>query len=331
MARATKSHRRLRRGIAPLAAALTLSLAVTACGSESGGGKDSAGNDKVTAGVVPAMPAAAIYVGLKEGLFEKEKVALTAKPAQTGAAVVASLLNGELQVGYISSVVAIRAIAEGVPIRFAAGGDVVPSDESQQMYGGLVFSKDTKITDFSQLEGKTVAVNALQGVDQLALSAAVDAAGGDQKKVKVVEVPYPEQWSAVKSGRVDAAVMSDPFYTDALAQGGQTHGNMLTALGPGALVAGYVVSDRYAEESPDAVKHFVTAMNGASALSNKDADLVRSVIPEFSHVPADKAKTVILPQFSGALDEAAVQTVIDLMVKYGYIKGDLDAADVIAQ
>lgn len=310
--------------------ALALSVALTACGGAEEAAQSASGNAKVTAGVVPAMPAAAIYVGLKEDLFAAQKVDLKAQPAQTGAAVVASLLNGEIQVGYISSVVAIRAMSEGVPIRFAANGDVVPSDTAAQMYGGLV-TADGGVKDFAQLEGKTVAVNALQGVDHLALVTAVDEAGGDHKKVKVVEVAYPEQWSALKAGRIDAAVMSDPFYSDALANGGKATGNMLTALGSGAMIAGYVVSDEFATKNADVVERFSTAMREASATSNSEPDLVRSVIPEFSHIESDAAKNIILPTFAEELDASALQTVIDLMVKYEFIKKDLDAENLIAK
>lgn len=332
MTRGTHSTRRRSGGSALAVLALALSLALSACGGgDDTTGSGSTGTAQLTAAVVPAMPAAAVYVGLEQKLFAAERIDLKTQPAQTGAAVVASVLNGEVQVGYMSTVVAIRAMAEGAPIRFAAAGDMVPTDVDQKMYGGLVFADGNAVDDYRQLEGRTVAVNALQGIDNLALVAAIDAAGGDSAKVKVVEVPYPEQWSAVKSGRVDAAVMSDPFYSDAIAQGGQTYGNILNAIGPGAMISCYVVADQYAQKQSGIIKRFATAMSKSSAASNADAEAVRAVIPEFSQIPAEKAKTVTLPTFADELTADSLQAVADLMLKYGYIKKGVDASALLAQ
>lgn len=305
-------------------------LLAAGCG---GGQVEPAADESIPmkAGVVPAMPAAAIYLGEEKKLFDKHGVALETQPAQTGAAVVASLLNGELDVGYISTVVAVLGAAKGVPIRFAAAGDTVPTEHGRKMYGGAVVLEDSPIKSMKDLEGKTVAINALQGVDNLSTRAAVDAAGGDSSKVDFVEVAFPEQWSAVRSERVDAAIMSDPFYTQALQQGARTFGDALEALGAGAMVAGFVVTEPYAAQNKEAVSRFAKAMSESSAYANDHLDEVRQVIPSFTKISADLAGEINMPVFESELDPASIQQVIDLMVRYGYIDESIDAETLIAR
>ncbi|WP_069813397.1 ABC transporter substrate-binding protein [Streptomyces sp. TP-A0874] len=281
-------------------------------------------------GVVPATPAAAIYLGEEKGFFTDAGVDLKTSPAQTGAAVVASLLNGELDSGYISSVVAVQAMAKGVPIQFAAGGDSVPTDPSRKMYGGVVVSEDSPVRAPEDLAGRTVAVNALQGVDHLSALVAVDEAGGDSAKVKFVEVPYPEQASALRAGRVDAIIASDPFYSKALKEGGRSVGDPLEALGRGALISGYVVTKQYATKHPDAVERFAAAMSRSSKHANKHADEVRRTIPAFTEIPEATVAEMGLPTFAPKVEVRAVQTVIDLMVTYKFIDKPIDAQQVVA-
>ncbi|MFI0370591.1 ABC transporter substrate-binding protein [Actinomadura sp. 1N219] len=311
-------------------AALLLGGALTACGT---GQAATAPPGTMKVGVVPATPAAAIYLAAQQGAFTEQGVKVTTRPVQTGSATVASLLNGELQAGYISSVVAIRAASEGMPIKFAAGGDSVPTDPNRRMYGGLVVPKGSPIKRMSDLEGRTVAVNALKGVDHLSTRAAVDEDGGDSAKVKFVEVPYPGQPSALKNGRVDAIMVSDPFYSRAMKEGGVNVGGSkgLSALGPGALVSGYIVSAEFAAQRADTVRRFAAAMNGASDRANRDHGAVRRIIPSYSGLPPAVVQRMQMPVFEPRLDPAALQRVIDLMTRYEFIDKPVTAGQLIAK
>ncbi|WP_069813395.1 ABC transporter substrate-binding protein [Streptomyces sp. TP-A0874] len=304
---------------------------LAACGSSQGAEPASPDDPvKVKVGVVPAAPAAAIYLGEEKGFFTDAGVDLKTSPAQTGAAVVASLLNGELDSGYISSVVAVQAMVKGVPIQFAAGGDSVPTDPSRRMYGGVVVREDSPVRAPEDLAGRTVAVNALQGVDHLAALAMVDKAGGDSAKVKFVEVPYPEQASALRAGRVDAVAGTDPFYSQALKQGGRSVGKLLEALGPGALVSGYVVTKQYAAKHQEEVKRFAEGMSQSSSHAMDHDGQVRKAIQAHTEIPADIVAGMNLPTFEPKLDTEAVQTVIDLMVTYKFIDEPIDAQQAVA-
>src|ERR1700722_3064674 len=66
------------------------------------------------------------------------------------------------------------------------------------------------------LEGKISAGNTLRDVIWMVVMAWISATGGDTSKVQVVELALPAMPDAIKSKRVDAALIIDPALTVAL-------------------------------------------------------------------------------------------------------------------
>ena len=67
------------------------------------------------------------------------------------------------------------------------------------------------VTDAKQLEGKTVSVNTLKNLPEVAVRNALEQAGVDPSTVKFVEIPFPDVPAALESKRVDAAFAVEPF------------------------------------------------------------------------------------------------------------------------
>ncbi|MBK6871474.1 MAG: ABC transporter substrate-binding protein [Kineosporiaceae bacterium] len=71
-----------RRTAIALGAALSVTMALTACGgSDSGGsGASSGGVTKVSVGVIPIVDVAPLYLGIQKGFFAKAGLEVSAKP-----------------------------------------------------------------------------------------------------------------------------------------------------------------------------------------------------------------------------------------------------------
>jgi NitT/TauT family transport system substrate-binding protein len=312
---------------AAMAMSLVATLLLAACGS-GGGGKaaEHTGKTVLTVGVVPAFPAAALYLGIKQGIFAKEGLEIKPQVAESGAAEVALALNGQIQAGFISTVVLLKSIEGGAPLQLTAAADVVHTPG----YGGLVVPKGSKITSPKDLEGKTIAVNALSGVDNLTVVQFLADAGGDPSQLKVVEVPYPQMQAALTSHRVDAAVMTDPFYDTALAAGDVSPFQLAAGVGgEGALISGYFMSNSFVKANPDVVKSFAKAMDEANAYATAHPDAVRAIIPSYTQLPAASVAKAVLPAFASQLTVGQVQPVIDVMTKFKYLSKPLKAESVI--
>ena len=101
------------------------------------------------------------------------------------------------------------------------------------------------------MNGKIVAVSALNDLFSIAVRAWVDAHGGDSSTLKLLELPTSAVAVALTSGRIDAAVMIQPFLANALAGGSvKSIGDPVGALGQPPHRLGVVHDDRvHAEES----------------------------------------------------------------------------------
>ena len=166
------------------------------------------------------------------------------------------------------------------------------------------------------LAGHTLAVNQLQGLAQLTAQAAIDGVGGDSSKVQFVELPFPQMVDAVKAGRVDAALVVEPFLTSATAGGLHVVTSPLTAVA-GLPQTIYISAKSYAADHADVVKKFNTALGKAAAAANKDPQSVRTIGATYTKIPPEVlSKIKLLPYAENAGDVQVMTKVVDLMNKY---------------
>src|SRR6476620_5971054 len=81
-----------------LVAAATMPLVLlAACGGNAGSGSTS--SDEVTVGVIPGSNAAMLYVAQDKGYFKEQGLNVRFEVQQNAAAIVPSVLNGQLSLG----------------------------------------------------------------------------------------------------------------------------------------------------------------------------------------------------------------------------------------
>lgn len=312
-----------------VAAAATVAL-LSACGSGGSGSSPSttptadgaspnAGSSTPTSlvvGVVPSTNVAPLYLGAEKGFFKEAGLDLEIQLAQGFAANVASVTNGETQIGFGTTVPIVGAIANGVPIRLVANSDVL--DNEKDDISGLFAPKGSSITSLKDLEGKTVGVNALSNLFDVSLKAAMAKAGADPSTVKFLEVALPDMVAALDTKRVDAAAMGEPFVTLARAAGNVELPKPLSAgFDKGTPIASYFVSSRWAGEHAKEVKAFQDALAKSSDYANANPEEARAIMSTYTKIPADTLAKVTLGTYSAALDSGGLKTLTDLMVSTG--------------
>ena len=90
-------------------------------------------------------------------------------------------------------------------------------------------ARNSPIKTASDLNGKTIAGNGLGNIMQIASAAWMAKNGGDPSTAKFVELPFSEMPLALQSGRIDAAMISNPLLGVALTQGARILGDALDA------------------------------------------------------------------------------------------------------
>src|SRR5580692_3554709 len=152
---------------------------------------------------------------IQSGLFRRNGIDADLARATSGAASVAGVIGGSFQIAKSSVTSLCAAHSRGLPlIWIAPGGEY---DNALPPVIGLIVRADGPIKTGSDLNGKTVGVSALNDFFSLAARAWTDAHGGDSSTIKLTEIPMSQTSAAVATGRVDAAIVVQPFFEQAKA------------------------------------------------------------------------------------------------------------------
>jgi NitT/TauT family transport system substrate-binding protein len=222
-------------------------LLVAACGQGTGSAPtDADGTTAITVGTSPTLSNAGLYYADSGGSFAKNDLKVKLSPLQSGAAAVPLLLNGQLGVAASDPVAAIVSVSKGVPVTIVAPGNVGPSDPAADS-SALLVKAGSPVKSIKDLEGGTVAVNALNSLSEIATKAAIDKNGGDSSKVKFVELPLPQMVDAADRGQVDAVLVNEPFTTQGLRSGLRRLASPLSEALPRVPLVVYISARPYVE------------------------------------------------------------------------------------
>jgi NitT/TauT family transport system substrate-binding protein len=315
------------RAIAALLAALVV---VAGCGGDddsapSGGEK---GVTKLNVGVLPIGNAAPLYLGMKKGFFREEQLELSPQMAQSGNELITTLLSGHSQVAFLGYVPVIVARAKNLPVKVVANADN-GADTPEKEWQVILSRKGSPIREPADLAGKTVAVNALRGVAEVAIKASLEKEGVDPGSVKLLEVPFPEMPAALQARRVDAIWAPEPFLTQALGDGAQEVLAPYPTLGKSFPNGTYATTDKYLDENGEVIERFARAMNRSSRYATDHPDEARAIIPTFTKIPPAVAQKIRLPLWPTEIDRAQLEQLIGYTQKYGIIEDTFPVDEMI--
>lgn len=305
--------------IAVLAAALALAAAGCGDDDDSGGGGGDSGPTTITVGTLPIANAAPMYLGMEKGFFEEEGLKIEPQVAGGGAELIPILVSGDAQFAFVGVIPAITAVAKDIPIKIVTSSDDAAATE-QKDWQTLVVPKGSPIKGVEDLPGKTVAVNALRGLAEVVISRSLEKQGVDYERVKLLEVPFPEMPAALEQKRVDAALLTEPFLSAVLAEGGTQIDAPSVETVPNFPNGVYVAAESYIAENGDVVDRFARAMNRSLEYARDNPEEVRRIVPEYTETPEEAAQQMRLPVFDPELDREGIELEAELTAKYGIIE-----------
>jgi NitT/TauT family transport system substrate-binding protein len=241
---------------------------------------------KLRIATIPIVDYGGLWICMERGFCEQAGISLENQTLGGGAAIIAAMRGGSLDLGAAAIVPTLLARAQGFDLKIVA---LASADTNN-----LLLVRDPAIQTGKDFEGKTVAVNELRGVGQTWVMAWVAANDGDPSKVKFQEFPVPGMVPAVTQGRVDAAQVSEPFRSEGIKQGLKTVASgKLTESIP---VAGIVVTEKFLAENEALMVRFVDAFAKSQEYATKNPDEVRRVLPKYTKL-GDTAATVALVKY----------------------------------
>jgi NitT/TauT family transport system substrate-binding protein len=273
-----------------------------------------------------------LYAGLELQLFKKAGLDVDAQPFGTGSAAIAALLGGTIDIAAANTVSMALAYTKGIPIKFVAMQGLysasAPSD-------ALVVSSTSGISYGRDLNGKTIAINVLNGIAYLGVRAGIDKDGGDSSTIKFVEMPFSVMPEALTARRVDAVLLAQPELQRALDSGGKVLTYPYSAIASTFLIGGLISSTSWLTANVPAARRFHDAMHAADIWSNKNHYQTAEFVQKYAKVDAATVRSSdrsLFPEKSDIATAIAVtQPVIDVSAKYGLLSATFPAAEIFSQ
>jgi ABC-type nitrate/sulfonate/bicarbonate transport system substrate-binding protein len=282
--------------------------------------------ERIKAAATPIEADALLWLAQSQGYFARAGLQLDIQSLASGDATALAIVGGDIAIGSLNTMSLAVAHQNGVDMKIVASGPVF---DIRRGGSQLMVRNDSPIASGSGLNGKTVAVNVLHGSAQISTSAWVDKHGGDAKSVQWVELPFAAMQAALESGRVDAAQITQPWATTALATC-RSLGVPNEAIAPRFVLGTYVASSAWIAAHLDTARRIGAALKLCARWYDTDpAASTQAVATLTKQDPAAVAKSV-RSFFGEAVTPALVQPVIDVGARYGILKRSFPAGEIIA-
>lgn len=275
---------------------------------------------------VPTTSAAGLYLAEQHGFFTAAGLHVTIRPVVSVAGIIPELVNGSIQVEVGQWTSAIAAEAGGTHLQALAAANSSGAD-----LDALVTGTGSKITSPAQLRGKTVLVNATGGLAQLLAESVLAEFQVQPSQVRYLAVPFPSMAEALQHGTGDAAVLPEPFLTQAEEKLGLS---FLADLNQGATtdlpLAGYVAASSWVQHNPAVAAAFVRALHRGQLMAATDRSGVEQVLPRYMSIDQTTAAVMALGFYPVTLEPAQLDRVGFLMQQFGQLGSTIDVKSLIA-
>ncbi|WP_055479919.1 ABC transporter substrate-binding protein [Sphaerimonospora mesophila] len=274
---------------------------------------------QVRVAALPITETAALWGGIKAGIFEKHGLKVEVLPAQGGAQAIPALINGDIDFAIGQPFGPFRADLQDLGVVMI--GNYASSYPEGDDINAVVASAKSGIRRPADLAGHKVSVNSLGAAGDVTIMAAVEKDGGDPSKVEFVEVAFPDVPAQLEAGNIDAAWVPEPFVTQLRDRGDTFIVAPYQAVVPGLTTLTTITAKARMDADPALVADFSAAMKETLQWAQDPAGEkdVRQAIKDNLKLPDAVADSVKLPIFSWEIDRASQEQLAELAVKYGVL------------
>ncbi len=247
------------------------------------------------------------------GFFSRAGLDVDMQTMVSGSAILAAVAGGSLDIGAADLVALTYAHSKGLPFTIISPGGLytgkVPTD-------ALLVPTSSTVQKGADLNGKTIAVNALKNITQFGAQAWIDKNGGDSTTVKFLEIPPTGLVGAFETGRIDAALTAEPFMA-LLKPKTRILAYAMDAISPNFTIAAYFTTTDWARTHADDVRRFQDAMRAGAAWANGNRDQSADILAQASHIDVGIVRGMTRISYPDRLTTAMIQPVIDVTARYG--------------
>jgi NitT/TauT family transport system substrate-binding protein len=266
-----------------------------------------------------------MFIAQEQGIFAKHGLHVTVQSITSTTTIVPDMLSGSVDIasGQIPTFIAAQAHGVGSFHLLASGLTLGPGVNE------ILALKSSGITSPGQLKGKTLAVNAPTGDSALLTDVVLADAGVSPSQVTHKVIPFTDMGVALSQHEVDAIYCTEPTCTEIKDKyGAQVIADTDQGAAKGMLTAGYTATTAWMKKYPKTAAAFAASILEASKIADSNrADLSKALVASL-HITPQVAGSVAIGTFPTSVNQAKLQQVVNLMVKFGELKGSFNVASL---
>ena len=261
-----------------------------------------------------------------EGFFQHAGIDPQITHFTTGAAVLAAVAGGSIDVGFANPLTVALAYQKGIPIVILAPAMIYTKRATPSW---IVQAKGARARSGLDLNGKTIAISSLGGELQLHVAAWMDRTGGDSSTARFIELSGSAMAAALKAGRIDAATIGEPELTlhrddvDILA-------DAYSGITPVGLGGVFVASKQWVQDHDRAAHAVRDVILQTARWANGHQNESAVILAEHAKLDLATARAMHRVTYGDVLSPQLIQPLYDVALKYGYLKQPVDAAKFLA-
>ena len=196
----------------------------------------------------------------------------------------------------------------------------------------VVTPAHSPITTVDQLRGKTIAVNELKGLAVLLTSNVLTSHGVPASAVHFVAIPFPAMAQALAAHRADAALMTEPFLSAAVAwQGMQPLFDIDQGAATDFPIAGYVATQSWAAKYPETAAAFTRALMMGQQVAATSRAAVEQALRDGLHITKQTAAVMALGSYPLSMTASDLERVAVLMQDNGLLPSSVNTAALVKE
>ena len=274
-------------------------------------------------GFVPVEVCAEAFYGVELGLFRDVGLDAQLVAFSNPGAIGAALVGGSIDVGLYDIAGLIAAHGHDVPLVFLATGQLF--DQNAPIYSTVV-AASSSIRSARDFEG-AFAVSSVNNIAALGTLAWIDRNGGDSKRVKFVEVPFPLMVDAIERGTVNGGIPVEPFLTIAVQRGLRTVAPR-DGIARSYVMSGWAAMRTWVDTHTAVAERFTRAVYQAGRWANRNHEASIPILAKYTKVPAATIHAMHRGTFAEATVADLAQPVIGAAVAYGLVQKEFPAHEL---
>jgi NitT/TauT family transport system substrate-binding protein len=279
----------------------------------------------VRAAHVPVVTWLPAWVAKDTGLFAKHGLDVSLAPIQN-----LSLLPGTLgrQFDIVASTPPdlIKAVASGLDL-VAVAGEAIETKDNPTTH--VIVRKDSSIKGAKDLQGRIIAAPTLGAVIHVSVLYWLKQNGVDPASIRAVEVPFPNMGDQLRSGRLDAAELLEPFAAPLLAEGHISLVDPLLSVGNEVLFPFWIADGNWARANRKVIEAWIAALDDAKVFMDANPAETRAILAKYSRLPEAVVQKVPYPTYRFSIQPEQLRVWVDVLTDLGQVSQTIDKSKLV--